>query len=90
MTTATYSKARASFAKYLDEVTEDGEIVIVERRGREPVAMIAKSELDGLMETTHLLRSPRNAARLLGALQRSRSKGGKRVSLPKLEALLGP
>ena len=63
MTTLSTSKARTSFAKVLDKVTEDGEIVIVERRGREPVAIIAKSELDGLIETRHLLRSPRNAAR---------------------------
>ncbi len=37
------------------------------------VAMIAADELEGLVETAHLLRSPKNAERFLTALARARS-----------------
>ena len=67
----TYTKARANFAKLLDEVTKNQETVIIERRGAEKVAMIAQSELSSLLETAHLLRSPKNAERLLTALERA-------------------
>jgi len=40
---------------------------------RGAVAMIAADELQSLMETTHLLRSPKNAERLLVALARTPS-----------------
>ena len=36
--------------------------------------LIAADELRGLMETAHLLRSPKNAQRLLSALARARNE----------------
>ena len=52
------------------------ETVIVRRKGARDVALIPAAELTGLMETAHLLRSPRNARRLLTALARAeRGKG---------------
>ena len=66
----TYTKARARFATLMDEVTENREVVIIQRRGSEDVALIAADELAGLLETAHLLRSPANAERLLTALAR--------------------
>ena len=64
----TYTQTRAGLAKLLDQVTHDREVVIIQRRGEEEVAMIAASELTSLMETAYLLRSPANAERLLSAL----------------------
>lgn len=66
-----YTEARANLAQLLDRVAQDREIVVINRRGREDVAMIAASELSSLVETAYLLRSPRNAQRLLEALHRS-------------------
>lgn len=60
-----YSQARANLASLLETVTSDREIVIIERRRREDVAMVAASELSSLLETAHLLRSPANAERPL-------------------------
>ena len=68
----TYTQARADLASLLDSVTEDREVVYIQRRGREDVAVIAADELAGVFETAHLLRSPQNAERLLGALDRVR------------------
>ena len=68
----TYTLARANLAALLEQATSDREPVIIHRRGAEDVALIAASELSSLVETAHLLRSPRNAARLLAALERAR------------------
>ncbi len=57
----------------LNEVAHNRNIVIIQHRGEEEVAMIAASELESLMETAYLLRSPANAERLLSALNRARS-----------------
>jgi antitoxin YefM len=67
----TYTQAREGFAKLLDEVTHNREVVVIQRRGQEDVAMIAADELKSLMETAYLLRSPANAERLLSALGRA-------------------
>ena len=68
----TYTLARARLASLLDEVTKNREVVIIQRRGSEDVAMITADELAGILETAHLLRSPTNAKRLLTALDRVR------------------
>jgi antitoxin YefM len=70
----TYSSARANFAKLWDEVTENKEVVVIDRRGAEPVALVSASELAGLLETAHLVRSPKNAKRLLKALGRAKAR----------------
>ena len=70
----TYSHARAHFAALCDEAVSTREPIIIHRRGAEDVALIAADELRGLMETAHLLRSPKNAQRLLRALARARSE----------------
>lgn len=70
----TYARARANLAELCDRVTSNREVVIIERRNVAPVAMIDASELVSLCETAHLLRSPRNARRLLAALERARGE----------------
>jgi antitoxin YefM len=67
----TYTQARDGLAKLLNQVTHNREVVLIQRRGEEEVAMIAASELESLMETAYLLRSPANAERLLSALGRA-------------------
>lgn len=67
----TYSNARETLAALWREVEENGEVVIINRRGHEDVALISAAELASVLETAHLLRSPANARRLLSALQRA-------------------
>lgn len=64
----TYTQARENLAGILDNVVENNEIVIVKRRNAENAAIISEAELNSLIETAHLLRSPKNAARLYAAL----------------------
>ncbi len=85
----TYTRLREKLASVLDEVAEDQEVVIVRRRGSPDVALIPASELAGLMETAPLLRSPKNARRLLTALRRARSRKTKPEPLEKLRREMG-
>jgi antitoxin YefM len=80
----TYTQARDGLAKLLDQVTHNREVVIIQRRGEEEVAMIAASELGSLMETAYLLRSPANAERLLTALGQALKGEGETQSLETL------
>ena len=80
----TYTNARANLAKLCNEVAANREIVIINRRGNEDVALVAADELSSLIETAHLLRSPKNAQRLLAALNRARSRRLKPHSVAKL------
>lgn len=89
MIETSYSKARAQLAKLLDEVTENCETVVIRRRKGEAVAMIAASELSALAETAYLLRSPRNAERLLAALVRARAGEGKPMTVEQLRGEVG-
>jgi antitoxin YefM len=80
----TYTQARAELAKLLDQVTHDREVVVIQRRGEEEVAMIAASELTSLMETAYLLRSPANAERLLSALGQALKDQGESLTMEAL------
>lgn len=68
----TYTSLRENLASVLDQVVDQQATVIVRRKGARDVALVPASELAGLIETAHLLRSPRNAKRLLAALGRAR------------------
>ena len=85
----TYSNARANLAKLCDEVVDNRRVVIITRRGRHDVALISASELSGLLETVHLLRSPKNAQRLLTALGRAKSKKIRAKSVAALRKEIG-
>jgi len=75
-----YSELRSKLAYFLDEASSHRDPVIIHRRGREDVALIAAAELDGLMETAHLLRSPRNATRLNSALENALAGNGETIT----------
>ena len=85
----TYSNARAHLATLMDQVTDTREPILIRRRGAEPVALVAADELAGWMETAYLLRSPKNAQRLLDASGRAAADSGERLSVDQLRARLG-
>jgi antitoxin YefM len=86
VTETTYTNLRQSLASILDRVANDRDIVIVVRNGEKKVAMLPADELAGLMETAHLLRSPKNAQRLFSALRRAK---GRPETLSKLRREMG-
>ena len=85
----TYSNARANFSHLLDEASLNNELIVIERKNKEPIAMISLSELEALSETAHLLRSPQNRDRLLTALERSKSTKKKPMSIDQLAKKVG-
>ncbi len=85
----TYTAARAHLASLCDRVVDDRETIIIKRRGRADVALIAADELVSLEETAYLLRSPRNAARLLAALNRARARTEPLGSVGALRQVIG-
>ena len=85
----TYTQARANRAKLLDEVTHNRQVVIISRRGEEDVALVSAGELESLLETAHLLRSPANAERLLAALGRALRQESEPMTLEQLRAEAG-
>ena len=80
----TYTQLREKLASVLDLVASEQEVVIVRRKDARDVALIPADELTAIMETAHLLRSPKNASRLLRAFGRAKKRLGKPESLKKL------
>lgn len=85
----TYTSAREQLASLLDRVTKDREVVIIQRRGSEDVAMISADELASLTETAYLMRSPQNAQRILSALARALKNEGQAMSMDELRQEVG-
>ena len=88
-TETTYTNARANFANLCDDVASTRDAVIIHRRGAADVALVAADELKSLLETAHLLRSPKNADRLLRALARAKGRRHRPESVAKLRRELG-
>lgn len=89
MVETTYTNLRENLASMMDRVVNDREVVIVRRNGDQRVAMISADELSGLLETAHLLRSPKNAQRLLDAIASVKQGKGKKLSLEELRQDVG-
>jgi antitoxin YefM len=89
MGTATYSYLRENLAEVWDDVESTQEPVIVTRKGHQDLAILPAEELAGLRETAHLLRSPRNARRLIEALGRAHDGEGVKTTMDALRADLG-
>jgi antitoxin YefM len=85
----TYTSLRENLATTLDNVIDNQEVVIVRRRGARDVALLPAAELSGLLETAHLLRSPKNARRLLTALRRAEFGKSRRGSVDELRRETG-
>jgi antitoxin YefM len=88
-TETTYTALRENLASVLDRVVDDQETVIVRRKGGKDVALIPATELAGLEETAHLLRSPNNAKRLLGAIRDAKRGRLRKMTMEELRREVG-
>ena len=84
----TYTKARANLAKLCDKAAEDNQIVYITRRNASNVALISASELSSILETAHLLRSPKNSQRLINSLKSLKSRKIKPLELEELKKIV--
>jgi antitoxin YefM len=63
-----YTELRANLAKYMDEVCDRRDALLITRQNARSVVLISEEEYEGMIETLHLLRSPANAERLLRSI----------------------
>ncbi len=78
MLAANYTEFRTSLKKFLDNVEENNETLIIKRGIGKGTVIISLDEYNSIMETVHLLSSKANADRLYESIQQMRE--GKIVS----------
>lgn len=76
MDAISYSTARANLAKMMDQVCDDHAPIIITRKSQKSVIMLSLEDYQAMEETTYLLRSPKNAQRLLDAISELENGGG--------------
>ena len=64
-----YTRLRSNLAREMDRVCEDHAPIIVTRRASSSVVMMSLDDYEALEETSCLLRSPKNARRLLESIE---------------------
>ncbi len=67
----TYSQTRQNLKKVILEVTESHEQVRIVNRNCKNTILIDEDDYNSLIETAYLLRSPKNAQKLIDAKNRS-------------------
>lgn len=77
MDAMTYTEARQNLAKTMEHVCNDHEPVIITSKRDKAVVMISLDDYKSMEETTYLLRSPKNAKRLVEAISELESGKGK-------------
>lgn len=82
MDAISYTAARQNLAKTMDRVCDDHDAIIITRNNQQSVVMLSLEDYKALEETAYLLRSPKNAKRLLESiLDLESSKGTERELL---------
>ena len=81
MTAISYTAARNQLAKTMTKVCEDHDPVIITRQNSESVVMLSLKDYEALCETNYLLKSPKNARRLLRSVDELSSGKGKEREL---------
>jgi antitoxin YefM len=76
MNAVTYSQARDNLAKTMDKVCDDHTPIIITRKNQRSVVMISLEDYQALEETAYLLRSPKNARRLIESIAELEFGGG--------------
>jgi len=76
MEAISYTHARNNLAKTMDKVIDDHAPITITRKNDRAVVLISLDDYQALEETAYLLRSPRNAQRLLQAIMELESGKG--------------
>ena len=69
MVTISYTEARNSLAKLIDQTEQDRLPVSITRNGKTVAILLSPDEYAGMEETLHLLSTPANAERIRQGLQ---------------------
>jgi antitoxin YefM len=71
MAHVSYTELRGNLAKFMNEVCDSKDALVVTRQGARSVVLLSEDEYNGMIETLHLLRSPANAERVLSSIRES-------------------
>jgi antitoxin YefM len=77
MNAITYTEARENLAQTIRQVCRDHDPVIITRKREDSVVMMSLADYESLTETAYLLKSPKNARRLLAAVAELEEGKGK-------------
>lgn len=69
MKSKTYTEAREKLSDIIERVCEDHDPMIITKRRDKAVVLMSLEDYESLAETSYLLRSPRNARKLLEAIK---------------------
>lgn len=81
MESISYTAARSNLAKTMEQVCDDHAPVAITRKGEGTVVMMSMADYQSLEETANLLRSPKNARRLIEAIADLEAGRGKKRKL---------
>ena len=81
MIAANYSEFRTHLKKYLDDVENNNETLILKRGSGNGTVIISLDEYNSIMETVHLLSSKKNADRLHESIKEIKEGKGIRKKL---------
>ena len=76
MDAITYSHTRQHLSEIMNRVTNDRAPVLITRQAGEPVVMMSLQDFNALEETACLMRSPKNAKRLMESIEQLAASGG--------------
>ena len=76
-----YSRVRSNLASTMDKVCDDHAPIIITRKNSRSVVMMSLEDYEALEETAYLLRSPKNARRLLESVAELKRGGGSEKEL---------
>lgn len=88
MNAINYSTARKNLASTMEAVCQDRDPVIITKNNDCAVVMISLADYRSMVETDYLLRSPKNAERLMKAMEAANGGKGKKVTVKQLEKLI--
>lgn len=76
MDAKTYSHTRQNLSEIMNKVVDDRAPVLITRQSGEPVVMMSLQDFNALEETAYLMRSPKNAKRLIESIEQLAANGG--------------
>ncbi len=76
MEITTFTAFRQNMKAYFEKVLSMGTPLFITRPKGRDVVLMSVSEYNSMQETFHLLKSPKNAERLLKAIDQDKTEGG--------------